>query len=299
MVERLAHGYFENTACAEYQPPDCAETWNLPLSAATSAATAVLGAGGRRRVANARDVDTWMRAVFAGRVVPPEQQAEWLQMVSTTTGEPIADVTPEDPQGFALGLAKAMMDPDGGVWFYQGTTLGYRTLYVWFEAEDMMITVQTNSQPDDDEGELHDAVIGDLRRARRRPEPHRARAGRSPRARRAATRPASRAPSGRAAGAASRGDVGERPQHEAALVQPRVRQQKAGRRLQPVAPERAIQSPTVAASGSTVPAGEQVEVAGPRPPAHRPAAAELALDLVQRSRAPGRTAGPVPRRRSR
>ena len=26
LVARMAHGYFENTACAEYQPPDCAET---------------------------------------------------------------------------------------------------------------------------------------------------------------------------------------------------------------------------------------------------------------------------------
>ena len=71
-------------------------------------------------IATARDVDSWMRAVFAGRVVPPEQQAEWLALVSTRTGEPIADVSPEDPQGFALGLVKAFLAPYGGVWFYQG-----------------------------------------------------------------------------------------------------------------------------------------------------------------------------------
>ena len=26
-------------------------------------------------------------------------------------------------------------------------TLGYRTLYVWFEDDDILVTVQTNSQP--------------------------------------------------------------------------------------------------------------------------------------------------------
>ena len=26
-----AHGYFENHACAYYQGPDCAESWNLPM----------------------------------------------------------------------------------------------------------------------------------------------------------------------------------------------------------------------------------------------------------------------------
>jgi D-alanyl-D-alanine carboxypeptidase len=111
-------------------------------------------------ISNARDVTTWMRAVFSGRVVPPKQQAEWLQMVSTRTGEPISDVTPEDPQGFALGLVQGLMPEIGKVWFYQGTTLGFRTLYVWFESDDMLITVQTNSQPDDDKNKLQEAVTG-------------------------------------------------------------------------------------------------------------------------------------------
>jgi D-alanyl-D-alanine carboxypeptidase len=40
-----------------------------------------------------------------------------------------------------------ILGPIGPQWFYQGTTFGYRTLYVWFEKENLMITVQTNSQP--------------------------------------------------------------------------------------------------------------------------------------------------------
>lgn len=159
VIARLAHGYFQNPACAEYQPPDCKETWNKPLIGrdvredSTSWAQAAGGA-----VSNARDVTRWMRAVFEGRVVPPKQQAEWLSMVSLKTGEPIAEVTPEDPQGYALGVAQGLMGPLGKVWFYQGMTLGYRTLYVWFEDDDVLITVQTNSQPGDDVNKLHDAA---------------------------------------------------------------------------------------------------------------------------------------------
>lgn len=160
IVERLAHGYFENHACAEYQGEDCAETWNTPLIGrdirGDSLSWAQAAGGG---VATARDVDTWIREIFSGRFAKPAQQADWLSLVSTETGEPIDDVTPEDPRGFALGLSKAILAPYGGVWFYQGTTLGFRTLYVWFEDEDMMITVQTNSQPDDDKGELNAALI--------------------------------------------------------------------------------------------------------------------------------------------
>ena len=153
IVARMAHGYFEDTSCAEYQPPDCAESWNLPIlgrDVRGDSSSWAQAAGGA--ISTARDVDTWMRAVLEGRVVPPKQQAEWQALVSTRTGEPIADVSPEDPQGFALGLAKADFPPYGDIWFYQGTTLGFRTLYVWFAAEDLMITVQTNSQP---EGEPH------------------------------------------------------------------------------------------------------------------------------------------------
>jgi D-alanyl-D-alanine carboxypeptidase len=110
-------------------------------------------------VSNPRDVNRWMRAVFAGKVVPPKQQNEWLQMVSTRTGTPLAEVSSEDPRGFSLGLVQAILGPMGAHWFYEGETLGYRTLYVWFAQDNILITVQTNSQPADGMDRLHDAVI--------------------------------------------------------------------------------------------------------------------------------------------
>jgi D-alanyl-D-alanine carboxypeptidase len=159
VLDRMAHGYFENPDCAGYQP-DCTVSWNAPMlgrdirDSSTSWAQAAGGA-----VSNVRDVDRWMRAVLEGRVVPPKQQAEWLEMVSTRTGAPLAALSPEDPTGFGLGLGQGLFEPYGAVWFYQGMTLGYRTLYVWFEADGMLVTVQTNSQPDDAVNQLRDAVI--------------------------------------------------------------------------------------------------------------------------------------------
>jgi integrase/recombinase XerD len=41
---------------------------------------------------------------------------------------------------------------------YQGETLGYRTLYVWFERENLVITLQTNSQPAPEADKLHELV---------------------------------------------------------------------------------------------------------------------------------------------
>lgn len=158
VLARLAHGYFENSACAEYQPPDCKESWNKPMIGrdvrddSTSWAQAAGGA-----ISNARDVTRWMRAVFEGRVVPPKQQAEWMSMVSTKTGEPITQISEEHPQGFALGLVQGVI-PGGRAWFYQGMTLGYRTLYVWYEGDGILITVQTNSQPNDEANKLSEVA---------------------------------------------------------------------------------------------------------------------------------------------
>jgi D-alanyl-D-alanine carboxypeptidase len=154
VMERLAHGYFDNPACADYQP-NCEVSWNAPLmgrdvhDVSLSWAQAAGGA-----IASARDVDRWMRAVFEGHVVPPKQQAEWMALVSLKTGEPIADVSTDHPRGYSLGLAKGILGPLGPQWFYHGMSLGYRTLYVWFEKENLMITLQTNSQPAGDADKL-------------------------------------------------------------------------------------------------------------------------------------------------
>jgi D-alanyl-D-alanine carboxypeptidase len=158
VIKRLSHGYFENEACADYQP-DCKETWNAPVIGRDMRDTSVSwmqSAGGG--VASARDVDRWMRAIFSGTVVPPKQQEQWTQLISTKTGEPIKTVSANDPGGFALGLAKQILGPLGAQWFYEGSSLGYRTLYVWVADQDLMITVQTNSQPPEGTDKIGDAV---------------------------------------------------------------------------------------------------------------------------------------------
>ena len=158
VIKRLSHGYFENEACTDYQP-NCKESWNLPIVGRDMREVSISwsqAAGGA--ISSARDVDRWMRAVFDGKVVPPKQQEEWMQLVSMKTGEPIAAVSADDPVGFSLGLMNRILGPLGAQWAYKGETLGYRTLYVWIAAEDLMITVQTNSQPPEGTDKLSDAV---------------------------------------------------------------------------------------------------------------------------------------------
>jgi D-alanyl-D-alanine carboxypeptidase len=74
------------------------------------------------------------------------------------TGEPITKVSADDPGGFALGLGYKILGPLGAQWFYEGESLGYRTLYVWIADQDLIITVQTNSKPPEGTDKLHEAV---------------------------------------------------------------------------------------------------------------------------------------------
>jgi D-alanyl-D-alanine carboxypeptidase len=84
-----------------------------------------------------------------------------MSLVSIKTGRSIMDVSADDPHGFALGLGKAVLGQVGAKRFYEGITLDYRTLYVWFKHENLMITLQTNSQPAADEDKLHE-LLGNL-----------------------------------------------------------------------------------------------------------------------------------------
>ena len=80
------------------------------------------------------------------------------ELVSTKAGQPIAAVSADDPEGFALGLARKILGPLGPAWFYEGESLGYRTIYVWIADQDLMITVQTNSHPPEGTDKLGDAI---------------------------------------------------------------------------------------------------------------------------------------------
>jgi D-alanyl-D-alanine carboxypeptidase len=55
-------------------------------------------------------------------------------------------------------LARRILGPLGTQWFYEGESLGYRTIYVWIADQDLMILVQTNSQPSEGTDKLSEAV---------------------------------------------------------------------------------------------------------------------------------------------
>jgi D-alanyl-D-alanine carboxypeptidase len=106
------------------------------------------GAGGL--VGSLDDMITWDRALYSGRELPTQQQKELTSLNSVTTSRPITTVTADDPVGFGLGVVQRTDPVTGVTWAYEGGTLGYRVLHVYFPHPGLVMAVAVNSAVDGD-----------------------------------------------------------------------------------------------------------------------------------------------------
>lgn len=154
ITARMASGYFDNPECGLYEP-HCKESALAPLIGRDMRAADVSWAGAAGGIVSTpRDLARWIRALFAGEVLPPRQLKEMLTFVSTKTGMPIEEVTEADPQGFGLGLVRVFKPETGALWFYEGETLGYRVAFLYSPEADVLVAGATDSQPAPDEDKL-------------------------------------------------------------------------------------------------------------------------------------------------
>ena len=115
------------------------------------------GAGGI--VSTPTDVTRWARALYTGSILAPKQRAELMSLVSQKTGKPIRATSLSDPGAFGLGVAQLTKPEIGTVWFYEGMTLGYRMLHVYFPRQDAVIAFGLNSQPDSKQNKSGNLVL--------------------------------------------------------------------------------------------------------------------------------------------
>jgi D-alanyl-D-alanine carboxypeptidase len=154
ILARMASGYFNNPDCGLYEP-DCKTATLAPMIGRDVKAADVSWAGPAGGIVSTpRDLARWVRALFAGKILPPQQLKEFLSLVSTKTGKPIAKVTEDDLRGFSLGLVRVLKPEVGALWFYEGETLGYRTAFLFSPEDDVLVAAATNSQPSGEEDKL-------------------------------------------------------------------------------------------------------------------------------------------------
>lgn len=147
VIERMASGYFLNPSCSEYRP-GCSVGPLQPLDGQNMRRADVSWTGPAGGIVSTpRDLTRWVRGLFGGDVVPPAQLARMKELVSTRTGKPIARASAQDRQGFGLGIAQLYLPGIGPIWFYEGTTLGYRGVFAYYPKDDLVVAVALNSQP--------------------------------------------------------------------------------------------------------------------------------------------------------
>jgi D-alanyl-D-alanine carboxypeptidase len=149
--------------CLMYQPEPCTVSTLAPLIGRDMRMQNRSWAGAAGAIiSNPRDLALWIRALFGTRVMAAQQFEEMTTLVSNKTGLPLQEVSTDEPVGFGLGLGRFYRKELGGAyWFYEGETLGFRTIFAYWPQDDLLITGSVNSRPPNGEDKFGPSVIGD------------------------------------------------------------------------------------------------------------------------------------------
>jgi D-alanyl-D-alanine carboxypeptidase len=154
VTDREPAGYFANDQVPEWLGMVGRDTSEFSLSWARAA-------GGI--ISTLADMTRWERALYSGSLLPAAQQAELTSLVSTRTGQPIARTSLDDPTAFGLGVAQLTVRGLGTAWYFEGGTLGFRTVHVYLPESGVIVAMGLNSATADDQlSALSESVIRTL-----------------------------------------------------------------------------------------------------------------------------------------
>jgi D-alanyl-D-alanine carboxypeptidase len=92
-----------------------------------------------------------------------------MSLISVKNGKPIRMTSASDRRGYGLGVMQLTDTLKGTTWFYEGASMGYRMMYVYYPRQDAVVAFALNSMPgaEDKVAILSDAVYKALHGAGR------------------------------------------------------------------------------------------------------------------------------------
>ncbi len=162
VMSRVPRALYLLQDCLGYQPEPCSVSTLAPLIGKDMrTAEPIVGRGsGRDHLEPARSRSMDPRSVREAR--HSRKAARRDDHAGLEQDRPASSRGPADePAGFGLGLGRFDRKELGGAyWFYEGETLGFRTIFAYWPQYDLLITGSVNSRPPNGEDKFGPAVIG-------------------------------------------------------------------------------------------------------------------------------------------
>ena len=144
IINRMINGYYE------YLPD---QVFNIPEGTNVTTATLSVGAPAGGLVSSTHNMVLAVHALLTDKLLPYSKMSELNRFVCTNDDSNAdicmagQEVTLDVPGVDAYGLGtSAENDFDlGTIWGYQGSFIGYRSLYIWVKSDDIIIGVTANS----------------------------------------------------------------------------------------------------------------------------------------------------------
>lgn len=137
LMGQMVHGYYFNAQTKKW---DDVTRNNLSWAGPAGAI-----------IADTENVLHWVRGLYKGEYFSDKSRenamADLEEIVSMQTGQALDDVSAENPRGFGLGVGY-VYDPKSKqrFWFYEGSTLGYRVMYLWKACNNVTVVAALNSK---------------------------------------------------------------------------------------------------------------------------------------------------------
>ncbi len=135
LLPRKAHGYYY-----DYKTKTLYDLTNVNAS---------WGGAAGAIVSNTTDQLKWVDELYQGKLFSEKNRGRLLKelksLVSMKNGQAIKTVDKNDPAAFGLGVALGYTH-NQRFWFYEGSSLGYRMMYIWKPCSNISVLAALNSK---------------------------------------------------------------------------------------------------------------------------------------------------------